>query len=460
MSERSSTNELPEDLTDWEEELDNEYYGGLVEDLGPSEGEPVAARLENGSLLIVGGPGAGTLTDSATVRIQETPLVSERDTALSGKCPLLIMHRPHQNIRPVPQLIAEMQRAYGGDIALGVSALLPRISQKAHETWNDDCVGAAVKIADPGGYLLDGHLLRIKPIGERARRNAPYLADRESEPVVADVLDVQRQTGANLLLTSGRALDITAQQPSLDKLVHEGDEALASLQAGERLALNITISAAWLAQPTTRDALLGQLLDQEQFDIWHLRVQWPLSLRSWAQPMSEEMLRGYKRLAELAEDEQRTLLLPNTGLTGWFLQAFGAAGFGIGLFGSGNAFIETTGGGGGGAPIERYFEKQLLHTVERTAYDQLTRWPDYIVCDCQYCRALRAREVWSHDLAALHYALALAELTADTARAASPRGGQHGYIRRAIRSALAFASGKPLLANNSPQHLAVWDRIL
>ena len=154
MSERSSTNELPEDLTDWEEELDNEYYGGLVEDLGPSEGEPVAARLENGSLLIVGGPGAGTLTDSATVRIQETPLVSERDTALSGKCPLLIMHRPHQNIRPVPQLIAEMQRAYGGDIALGVSALLPRISQKAHETWNDDCVGAAVKIADPGGYLL------------------------------------------------------------------------------------------------------------------------------------------------------------------------------------------------------------------------------------------------------------------------------------------------------------------
>ena len=264
--------------------------------------------------------------------------------------------------------------------------------------------------------------------------------------MVADVLDVQRQTGANLLLTSGRALDITAQQPSLDKLVHEGDEALASLQAGERLALNITISAAWLAQPTTRDALLGQLLDQEQFDIWHLRVQWPLSLRSWAQPMSEEMLRGYKRLAELAEDEQRTLLLPNTGLTGWFLQAFGAAGFGIGLFGSGNAFIETTGGGGGGAPIERYFEKQLLHTVERTAYDQLTRWPDYIVCDCQYCRALRAREVWSHDLAALHYALALAELTADTARAASPEAASmdtfgERFVRRSRSQAGAAPGG-------------------
>jgi hypothetical protein len=174
------------------------------------------------------------------------------------------------------------------------------------------------------------------------------------------------------------------------------------------------------------------------------------------------MLGGYKRLAELAEDEERILLLPHAGLTGWLLQAFGATGIGIGLFGSGNAFLESTGGGGGGgAPkIERYFEKQLLHTVERVTHDQLRRQPDYAACDCQYCRALDGRDVWSHAYAAHHYTLAVAELTAGAARAATGRGGKQGHIRRTVRAALAFAKDKPLLEPNVPQHLAAWDRIL
>jgi len=170
------------------------------------------------------------------------------------------------------------------------------------------------------------------------------------------------------------------------------------------------------------------------------------------------MLRGYKRLAELAVDEERILLFPQTGLTGWFLQAFGATGFGIGLSGSDNAFREFS--MGRGTRIERYFEKQLLHTIERTVHDQLRRAPGYVECNCQYCRALNAREAWSHPLAAHHYALAIAELVGETARAASTGGGQHGYIRRTVRSALMFASDKPLLDTNVPQHLAVWDRIL
>lgn len=462
MFERSGASELPQDLAEWEDELDNEYYDGLVEDLDALEGEPVAARREDGSLLIVGGPGTGTLTNSSTVRIQETPVVSERDTALSGQRPLLIVHRPHQGAKAIPRLLAEVQRACGGDIALGISAPLPQASQSAHEGWNEGCVGAAVKLADPRAYLLDGQLLRLgpTPIKPRAEKYAPYLATPGSASWVADVLDTQRQAGANLFLSPGRALDITAPQPSLDQLCQEGDEALAALESGERLALNITISAAWLTQPTTRAALLGQLLDQEQFDVWHLRVQWPSSIRSWAQPTAEDLLRGYKRLAELAADEERILLLPNTGLTGWFMEAFGATGVGVGLFGSSNAFLETSGGGGGGTKIERYFEKQLLHTVERTAHDHLRRFPDYALCDCSYCRALHAREVWSHEFAALHYALAVAQLAANTARATNTRGGRHGYIRRTVSSALTFASGKPLLDTNQPQHLPVWDRIL
>ena len=460
MFNRSGTGELPENPTEWEEELENEYYEGLAQDLDPADSEPVAARLEDGSLLIVGGPGTGTLTDSSTVRIQETALVSERDTALSGRRPLLLVHRPYQNAGPVPRLLAEIQRTYGGDLALGVSAPLPQLSQTAHGTWNSDCLGAAVKIADPRGYLLDGDLLRLgqSPISARGLKYAPYLGRPGCASWVADVLDAQRQAGANLLLTAGRALDVTAPQAGLDQLCREGDEALAALESGERLGLNITISAEWLTQPATRDVLLSQLLDQEQFDVWHFRVQWPAAIRSWAQPESEDLLGGYKRLAELAEDEERTLLLPQTGLTGWFLQAFGVAGFGIGLSGSDNGFREFS--MGRGTRIERYFEKQLLHTVERTTHDQLRQAPDYAACGCRYCRALEGREVWSHAYAAHHYALAVAELTAETARAATGRGGKQGHVRRTVRAALAFARDKPLLDTNVPQHLPVWDRIL
>jgi len=258
--DRSGASEIP-DPAELEDEIEGEYYEELAQELDSSETEPVAARLQDGSLLIVQGPGAGTLTESPTVRIQETALVSERDTALNGNRPLLIVHRPYQNAGPVTRLLADVQRAYGGDIALGVSAPLAQISQTQHETWNGDCVGAAVKIADPRGYLLDGHLLRLgrSPISPRGFKFARYLADPRSETWVSNVLDAQRQAGANLLLTPGRALDVTAAQASLDQLCREGDDALAALESGERLALNTTISATWLAQPATRDALFAPL---------------------------------------------------------------------------------------------------------------------------------------------------------------------------------------------------------
>ena len=450
----------------WEEEFEQEYYEALAREFDSPELEestddqPVAARREDGSLLIIAGPGAGTLSVTPNMTVEDIDLVSDRDTALSGRRPIVIVHRPYQNAAPLPRLLAEIQRVHGGDIALAVSAPLPQISHRAHQIWNSECLGAAVKLADPRGYLLDGDLLRLEkePIKANSRKNAPYLNSPNADSWLKEVLDLQREAGANLLLTSGRALDMTAPQASLDKLCREGDDALANLKTGERLALNITIPAAWLSQPTTRDLLLSQLLDQEQFDVWHIRVQWPSPLRSWAQPVHEELLRGYKRLAELSEDEERVLLLPQTGLTGWFMQAFGAAGFGLGVSGTDNAFREFS--MGRGTRIERYFENQLAHTVERTAHERMTGVDKYNPCDCRYCQALRGRQNWSNLFAALHYVLSITGMTAQAARASDSRGGRLGFVRRAVRSALAFSRDQPLLDTNVPQHLAVWDRLL
>ena len=227
----------------------------------------------------------------------------------------------------------------------------------------------------------------MKEPAPRALRWAPHLA---GGPVpVADLLDLQRERGANLLLTSGRALDQSEARDSAAAACDEGDDALAALKPGERLALNLTVSAEWLCRPALLNALLTELIEKQQFDTWHIRVQWPS--RSWTQPTDENLLAGYRKLAQVADDEDRRLLLPQTGLTGWLMLAWGAAGFGTGPFGSNQAFLEPTGGSGGKPQVERYFERQLLHFVERTSRRLITSDPGYSECTCPYCRPLLAR---------------------------------------------------------------------
>ena len=270
---------------------------------------------------------------------------------------------------------------------------------------------------------------------------------------------MQRDRGANLLLTSGRALDPSDAQQSLDAACAEGDDALAVLKPGERLALNLTVSAAWLIRPVLLRALLAQLVDQEQFDTWYVRVQWPGSVRAYAQSADARLLAGYRQLAEVAADEERRLLLPQTGLTGWLMLAFGAAGFGSGLAGSYQAFGEPV-TGGGRPRIERYFERQLLHTVERTARPVLLSDPGYAPCRCPYCPPLLSAAAWSHEYAGLRYLFNAGTLTAEVAPAAAGRRGTYGAVGRKVRSAQRFAEGKALTGNSDPVHLRAWDQLL
>lgn len=419
-----------------------------------------AARLADGSgFLIVDGPGAGTVTGhSAGPDIREAAPLPGRDDALDGTLPLFIVHRPHIYFNAIPRLLAQMHAAAGGNLALGVSSRLPAASVESHAQFGSSCSAAAVRIVDPLGFIADPEDLRVTTPKPRAVRWAPYL-DGGAFPA-ADLLDMQRERGANLLLTSGRALDPSDARRSVAAACDEGDDALAELKPGERLALNLTVSADWLRRPQLLDALLTELIEQQQFVTWHVRVQWPSSVRAWAQPADDKLLAGYRKLAATADDEQRRLLLPQTGLTGWLMLAWGAAGFGTGPFGSNQAFLEPAGGGGNRPRIERYFERQLLHTVERTARPLLTTDPGYVQCACPYCRPLLAGAGWSHEYAGLHSVFSAGLLTAQVAPAVAGRRGTYGAIGRAVRAAARFADGKALTGNSDPAHLRTWDRLL
>jgi hypothetical protein len=419
-----------------------------------------AARLPGGSgYLIVDGPGAGSITGSgAGSDIREAAPLPERDEALDGTLPLFIVHRTYHYWRPLPRLLAQLHAAAGTNLALGVASSLPAATEQSHAAFNSSCSAAAVRLVDPQGYLTDPQDIRVKEPSGQSKRRASYLG---GVPITAgDLLNMQRDRGANLLLTSGRALDQSDAQRSLDAACAEGDDALAMLKPGERLALNLTMSAAWLARPVLRDALLAQLVDQEQFDTWYVRVQWPGSVRAYAQPADAKLLAGYRQLADVAADEERRLLLPQTGLTGWLMLAFGAAGFGTGPTGSYQAFGEPGGGGGNKPRIERYFERGLLHTIERTARPMLLDDPAYTKCACTYCRPLFSGAAWSHEYAGLHYLFNAGILAAEVAPAAAGRRGTHGAISQKVRAALRFAAGKALTGNSDPAHLPAWDRLL
>jgi hypothetical protein len=453
---------------DWGDEFEDDDVEDLAENVQEalfgdtgSAGVPLAGTDK---VLVVSGPLAGQVSESAVVesRVEGlAPSIRDRDSALDGPLPLFLIHRGGQNHKRLPHVLAQAHRAFGQDLTLGTILKLSGQSQQANRQYFEKCAPAAIRIADPGCYLLDSKILRLpkQPISNLAFKRAPYLANPESEELLDEIMGAQRQVGANLLLTSGRALDGDNPKDSINKLFEEGEKALALLDKGERLALNITIPSRWLISDNLREKLLNELLDHDEQQIWYLRVQWAAH-KSYLQPGDLELLKGYKRLAELALDEERRLLLPQTGLTGWLMLAFGAKGFGSGASGTDQAFREPSYGRGKGATrIERYFESQLIHTVESSVHEVLARLKDYQSCECPYCGSLFGAPAWSHELAGLHQLYKTGSLSASVQQGSS-KGGWHGSVRRLVRKAAAYAQDKDLAGINAPQHLAIWDQLL
>ncbi|MDQ0909368.1 hypothetical protein QFZ22_005353 [Streptomyces canus] len=453
-----------DDELDWsvvdEEQLENAALNAYLE----AEDEYVPLPSED-SFLILSGDDAGSVvtappTGSVVSKTGNAPPRIDRDQALTGSRPIYLVQRGGRYYKFLPRVLVGLHASYGDSLALGAIVNIPSANAQANRNFFSLSPVSALRIADPQCYLLDTEVLRLPkvPIKTRGYKNAPYLADVEASDWVQRVLDSQRASGANLLLTPGRALDPDDPQRSLDKAYEQGDDVLSRLGHGERVALNLTLPARWLSSTALRNRLLDQIMDQDQFDTLYVRVQWAQG-KAFTPPDDAELLTGIKKLANLCADEERSLLLPQTGLTGWYALAHGAAGFGLGVSGTDQAFAEYVFRAGAKGAVERYFEKQLIHTLERNTHEVLARTPGYVRCTCPYCPALFANEPWSHELSALHYLHIMGELTARVQRD-SMRNGRHAALRRLVDAAQRFATDLPLSAEQSPKHLDAWGRAL
>ncbi|WP_173314270.1 hypothetical protein [Streptomyces fulvorobeus] len=379
---------------------------------------------------------------------------------LSGTRPIYLIHRGGQQAEVLPGLMGEVHRQHGRSLSIGTVVGLPSAKDAKLASFFAQASVAALRIADPQCFRLDDKLLRLPkdPIGVRAWDYAPYLATTEDSDWGRQVVAAQRDVGANLLLTPGRALDPDDPQGSLDSLIREADDILAVMERGERLALNLTIPSRWLSGEALRNRLLDEILDQDQFDVLYVRTQWAQD-KAFSPTEDAALLGGIKKLANLCQDEGKCLLMPQTGITGWLSLAHGASGYGIGLSGADQNFAEFVPRRGrkGQQRAQRYFESQMLHTVDRAAHTVVQSVPGYIECSCPYCPRLFGSEPWSHPFAALHHLFMMGALTAKV-HEDSARGGRHGAVRRIVTSARRWTSGLPLGPSEVPRHLAAWDQ--
>ncbi|MFE0846483.1 hypothetical protein [Streptomyces rochei] len=417
--------------------------------------------------LAVGGNGAGSVvsalpTGSPSVAKTTAPAVVGRDTALAGGRPIYLVHRGARHANLLPIVMGDLQHKKGQHLSIGAIASLPSAkAQKLGSFFNQASV-AALRIADPQCYRLDEGVLRLPPnnIGKRAFEYASYLSSTGDSDWLHQVVEAQRSVGANLLLTPGRALNPDDAQKSLDAAVQEADRVLALTERGERVALNLTVPSRWLSVGALRDRLLDEILEQDQFDVLYVRIQWAQT-KAFAPTEDADLIMGIRRLANLCQDEGRALLLPQTGLTGWFALAHGAVGYGLGVSGSDQCFAEHVfrRGRQGQQQAQRYFERQMLHTIDSSSHDVVQMAQGYMQCDCSYCPSLFDTQPWSHALSALHHIFAMGVLTARV-QEDSARGGRHGAVRRIVTSAKRWSSGLPLGPGDVPRHLNVWDQAL
>lgn len=406
--------------------------------------------------------------------------VRSRDEALDGGLPLLLLHREARYFKSLPGLIDQMHGMSAASLSLGVVVNLPRVKPDVAQTWLTNPCAASVRIADPelfrrpdmwGPDLLmerDGPPRPDEPSRPLMPQNTTRLWDywnREllsgpTQAWTAEVVDAQRQAGANLLLTPGVPLDQHAPIEALNQFEQHVSWSRNALETNERLAVNITIESPWLATPALRSRLLNVIFESDE-DTWYVRVKWPFQ-QAYAELIDGALLDGYRELAAFMEDEERILLLPTSGGTGWVSLAWGATSFGTGIGSAARGF--TT-----GRPIRRkspatasprYYEPPLLHSVEKTTADALARIPGYTACTCMYCFQLRQLPSWSAELHGAHYLLAVGEQTAALARGSGRRGVARRMVRAARRTRDRVVSTVPLTDRDSPAHLTLWEERL
>lgn len=378
---------------------------------------------------------------------------------LEGRVPTFLVHRGHRHSDKVPELLAVARRAVAGQAGVGAVIRLPRMRPSNARQYLDLCTAATLKVADPEIYALAGSGAPLT-YTEKMTAAHPWASSVPSAPEAAwvrEVLDAQVAAGANVLLSASGWVPDTDGPAALSQAM-DWVRASRTEVADEPMFVNLTLPASWLTTKSLLNALKEELVESTE-PLWWLRFYWPVVEPRYGQMRDAAILNGYRELARTAAVEDKVLILPNSGLTGWAATAWGAQGFSTGTswteqkYGA-DLIRRSTPGQPKPPPVERYFDRTILHSLPHADHLTLRGEAKHQSCHCRFCRRLAGAATYLQPVADLHYLLECARLTAQLG------GRRPGHAAlRAVRDAQAFTAALPtsLTGPSRPMHLPEWE---
>ncbi len=315
-------------------------------------------------------------------------------------------------------------------------------------------------VADPESTRMD------RDFEERGRGRADFEYLSESDPAanqdrfVAGVIEAQRDAGASVLISPWMLHGTSQTEHELSATVEFAEAALALVDDEEHLLMGVEATEGVFATTEARNAMINELVEGPELPVYlRMRVSPPAGYMPYQQL---DALAGLREVVQALDSNDRPVALPQSGLAGWLMCAFGARSFGAGVSGSMQRNTAPTRGGGGLPPLHWYFVSQLLGFVQAEEMSDVADVEGFGQCGCPYCSAglPAVGASFDSDAAGKHFLWWCAQLAAEL-DPADPAAS----VRARATAASTFAgaldqAGVQLDPRSQPTHLPVWRAVL
>jgi hypothetical protein len=311
-----------------------------------------------------------------------------------------------------------------------------------------------------GSAVYDTEAKHRTPMAQWVQRKAPETR-AEWDKTIADCLGEQRRLRTDALSVPGVELSASGYPNGLERQTDALRRAWRGRPSGDApWFARLCLHDDWLTDRGLQRFLLNVITDLPD------KVGIALHVRFARRDAASDAdsLTGLREVVRVLADDDRRVLLLQTGLIGWLGIAWGAWGFSAGLSQASwldtRAIIRRRAGTPSPPRLERYLEPQLLHSVLSADHLLLAQQAGYMQCTCAFCQGLGGG--WNPKSASQHDLLTLAKLT--QAVTAPDRTARREAVRRSLESAqnhwASWANTSGLSTRAEPKHLAVWRSLV
>jgi hypothetical protein len=319
-------------------------------------------------------------------------------------------------------------------------------------------------LIDPGV-----HRYSRKTIGGKTLKSAPWIArnapsDKASwKKTIEEAQKEQRDRGADALITPGVELEATdhaAFQAQIDAVVRA-----AALRPDDDPPwfVRVCVHEEWLDKQPLQRLLLSQLTDLSDELGVALHVRW----RKDGILRDKPRLEALRKVVEVIANDDRDLLLMQSGILGWLSLGWGSWGFSAGLA-HGQGWLDTglirfgrPKGQKSPPRKKRFFERGIIHNVLDSDHARLSTHASYSSCSCGFCANLGSGQ-WDHLKSQQHGLCTLAKLTERVRK--SSVAARPEAVKKEIDDALAewkaLSGVSGLDSAGTPRHLDIWSELL